>query len=297
MIAVTGAGGFVGRHLVAALLYEGKPVRAVVRSMAGAAEMREQGAQVVTVDLFNRTSLRLAFRDCDTIIHLISTLGSQGDTSPDQINRLGTELAVMAAEETGAQQIIYLSALGAAPDTDNEYLQSKWGAEEVIRSSPVGHYIFRCSYIVGPRGGIVNLLGTQAKLPVAPVIGDGKQTISPVYLGDVVEAIIAGIKNPQARETFDLCGPDCVSFDQFLDMIATAQGRRRGPRKIHVPAGAVGPLIGLAERFHPAPPVTSSAIQALLSGNTGDSRPIAEAMGLHLTSLEFALQASFGGAH
>ncbi|MDX6413061.1 MAG: hypothetical protein QOH23_471, partial [Gaiellaceae bacterium] len=110
MILVTGATGFVGRHVVAALRADGREVRALVR------DARKADTAAVVGDVTDPLGLRAAVAGCDTVIHLVAI--RQG--RPEQFQRVmveGTRNLLAAAKEAGVKRFVHMSALGTSPQT------------------------------------------------------------------------------------------------------------------------------------------------------------------------------------
>ena len=279
-----------------ALLDHGYSVRAVVRSAAAADRLRALGCDPALADAGNQASLRAAFGDAQAVVHLIGVLRPEGGLSVDQINRGMTENAVRAAEEIGLGHFVFMSAVGSRPDTRSEYFRSKWGAEEAVRRSRVPHTIFRSSYMYGPGGDFIRLMANLTRLPIVPVVGRGRQKVSPVYVGDNVACILKSLDNDSLRGTYETCGPDTVSFNELIDAVAQALGRSRRP-KLHLPAGLVRGVTGIGQALAPSlVPLTTDALDALLQDNTCDRTPLAQAFEIEPTPLEEGLRRTFASA-
>jgi len=103
LVAVTGANGFVGSHVVSALRTAGFPVRALVRKTAAAARLRAQGCEVVLADIRDRRSLAEAFAGCRAVVHLVAVIRERGGVTFDAINRGGTADVVDASVVVSAR--------------------------------------------------------------------------------------------------------------------------------------------------------------------------------------------------
>lgn len=125
-------------------------------------------------------------------------------------------------------RFLYLSFPGADPKSPNEYLAAKGAAEEIVRESGMQHAIFRSPQILGPGGRLWRALERFRRSPLVPVPGPGSQRLNPVAVADVVEALVrADARDTEVRGTWDLGGPDVVTFDELVDLAL-------GPkRKIH----------------------------------------------------------------
>ena len=163
------------------------------------------------------------------------------------------------------KRIVLLSYVGADPGSSNAYLRSKAAAEAILEATGVPVTIFRCVHIYGPParpGPTAGAFVAKGAGPVA-VPGTGKQRIAPLFIGDVVDAVLHAALDPDAPlGTFDLGGPDVMSMDAFVRGL-----NHKGVRLVHLP-----PVIarGLA---HVAPSLTPALMQLLLADNVTATDP------------------------
>ncbi|HXF81221.1 MAG TPA: NAD(P)H-binding protein [bacterium] len=309
VVAVTGAGGFVGRRLARALRQAGVEVRAVVHRASAADGLRRLGCEIREADVRDRAALLHAVQGCRAVIHLVAILRERGALTFEAVNRQGTAHAVEAAARAGAERFIHLSALGASPDGPR-YLRSKWQGEEAVRAAAIPWVIFRPSILLGPGGGAARqfadvvrfglwypLAGGRlrplaalgaAALPVVPVLGHGRYRSAPVALDDVIPAIVAALQRDDALGgTFEIPGPEVVSYDELLRRVARVLGLRRV--LWHLPPPAVEVVLRLSA-YLPSPPITRDEYEALVVDNVGDAGPAVALFGLRRRSLDQALR-------
>lgn len=309
-IAVTGAGGFVGGHLVRVLREEGLPVRAVVRSTAHAPALRAAGCEVAIADVQDRASLVEAFAGCAAIVHLVAVIRERGGQTFDGVNRQGTANAVAAARESGAARFVHMSALGAAPDAPR-YPRSKWEGEQEVRAGGVPYVIFRPSFLFAPGGGaagqfadvvrfglwypLVLLAGGRAVfgalaslLPLVPVLGSGQYRSMPLALHDLLPAVRQALtRDDVLGQTVEIGGPEVLTYDALLGLVARVLGLRRA--LVHLsPALARGVVAAFAAL--PTPPITRDEAEALLMDNVCDNAPALRTFNLRLRPVERALR-------
>lgn len=290
------------------------PVRAVVRSTADAAGLRALGCTVVLGDVRDRASLDEAFADCRAVVHLVAVIRERAGATFQAINRGGTAHVAAAARARGVGRIVHFSALGAGPSAP-AYLRSKWEGEEELRAAGVPHVIFRPSFIIGSGGGfaaqiadlvrlgpwypIKQMLGWEGPLaalaaitPVIPVMGSGAYRSMPVYAGDVAVAVTAALgRDDIAGRTFEIGGPQVMTFDELLDAVAAALAVHRW--KAHVPLPLARTMVW-AMVVLPNPPVTRAELDALLIDNVCDNTDVTRTFGLSLTPLPVALRQALG---
>lgn len=226
-VLVTGATGFIGRALVPRLVAEGGQVRAYVRR--DAPDLRALGCKVAVGEADDEGRLESALEQVHTLVHLVGSLLPERGVTYDWLNRETTEVAVRAARNAGVRRVVCLSFPGADPSSPNDYLAAKGRAEQAVRESGLEHVIFRCSPVVGPGDLLARYLGRFRRAPLVPVPGSGRQRLNPVAVGDVGEALArADARGTELRDTWDLGGPDVVTFDELVDL---AIGRKR---KVHL---------------------------------------------------------------
>jgi uncharacterized protein YbjT (DUF2867 family) len=323
LVAVTGATGFVGAHVARGLRDAGVPVRAVVRPATRKghrlADLRRWGCEVVEADVGDLAALERALAGCRAVVHLVAIIRERVGATFDLINRRGVREVAAAARAAGVGRIVHLSALGAGPQAPR-YLQSKWAGEEELRRSGVPWVIFRPSFILGPGGGAARQFAAVVRLgpwyplwlvgvpwrplaalatltPVVPVLGSGRYRSMPVDVRDVVELVRRALDLPDAiGQTYDVVGPDVLTYDALLDEVMAVLGVRRW--KVHIPLGAARALVREMARL-PSPPITPDEFEALILDNVGDPGPVQRVFGLTprpcRDAIRFALATDAGG--
>jgi len=250
MILVTGASGFVGRHVVRELASGGAHVRAMVRTARGAAVLDSVDCELVRGDVTDPASLRAAARGMRTIVHLVAIVAGSPATF-ERVMAAGTGNLVEAARESGVRHIVLMSALGTGPGATVPYFRAKWAAEQAVASSGVGHVIMRPSFVFGVDGGALPRLVRIARLaPVTPVIGPGTQRVQPIWVDDLVRAVRLAVEADGTSAPVELGGPDAVTWSELWRRIKTALGTRRPA--MHVPFWLARGPAALFERIPPA---------------------------------------------
>ncbi|MGA9762335.1 MAG: NAD(P)H-binding protein [Gaiellaceae bacterium] len=287
MILVTGATGFIGRHLVAGLRSLEQPTRCLVRSQSRGRKLEAQGCVLARGDMSDPDSLRTACEGIDTVIHLVGIIrGRRRDYQ--QLMAAGTKALVEAAGAARARRFILVSALGLAEETWEltPYYEAKWSEERTLKASGLEHVIFRPSFVFARSGGVLPTFIRLVRFsPLTPVLGPGTQRVQPVAIEDVVSHLIKAIELEDARDrTFDLAGPDQVSWDELYGLIASVLGKRR--RRVHIPFALARAEAALFERL-PGFPFTRDQLKMLAAGdNVGDIGPTQQVFGLSLLPLE-----------
>jgi uncharacterized protein YbjT (DUF2867 family) len=267
VILVTGGTGFVGPKIVHELRAQEREVRCLVRDPKRASKLAAWGCELVQGDVTDPTSLRAAVSGCDVVVHLVAILtGARRDF--ERIMEQGTRDLVGAAKEEGVRRFVQMSALGTSEQTRDlvPYFHAKWELEQAVKGSGLEHVIFRPSFVFGPDGGILQTFKRIARLsPVTPITGSGRQRIQPIWVEDVAAYFAAAIdKSEAANRTFELGGPDVVTWDELWERLKRALRIRRP--SVHVPMGLMRVQAAVLERL-PNPPVTRDLLKMLEAGD------------------------------
>lgn len=267
-VFVTGGTGFVGQEMIRQLLAADYQVRALVRHPQALASCAE--VDTVVGDTTQPETLRDALAGCSAVIHLVGIIREfpGRGISFSALHPRSTENLIRAAAEQNITRFIHMSANGTREQAATRYHRSKWEAEQRVRASGLEWTIFRPSLIFGPQDEFVNMLaGLIRKLPVVPVIGDGRYQLQPVSVRDVARSFVAALaRHESIGETYHCCGPEVYSYDQLLDEIGRALGLSRGVRKIHQPLGLMKPTVSVLQ-YLPLFPMTRDQLTMLLEGN------------------------------
>jgi uncharacterized protein YbjT (DUF2867 family) len=281
VILVTGGTGFVGSKVVHALRAEERDVRCLVRGPARGGTLKTWGCELAAGDVTDPASLKEAVAGCDAVVHLVGIIaGKPADFERVMIG--GTRNLLDAAKEAGVRRLVLMSALGTSEETKDlvPYYGAKWEMEQATKASGLEHVIFRPSFVFGRDGGALPLFVRQVRWsPVMPLIGDGERRLQPIWVEDVAAYFAKAVDLPRAaNRTFDLGGPDRVTWNELFERIARVLGKRRA--RLHLPVAFVRAGAAVAELL-PHPPVTRDQLTMLEAGdNVCDPGPARETFGL-----------------
>ncbi len=264
---VTGGTGYVGTAISQELVARGHTIYQLVRRSGTGLSHRL--AVEVSGDLLDPATYESSLRECDAVVHLVGIIRerpSKGVTF-SRIHVDGTRCLVEAASKAGIRRFIHISALGARAGAVSAYHRSKWEAEELVRASGLPHVIFRPSVIFGPGDEFVNMLAGLVRLPVTPVIGDGRYRMQPVSLRNVAQyfAEAADAERAPANTAYEIGGPHKIAYNEMLREVGRAIGRPK-PLLLHQPLWLMKPMIRALDRF-PWFPITQSQLTMLLEEN------------------------------
>jgi uncharacterized protein YbjT (DUF2867 family) len=250
VILVTGASGFVGRHVTRTLVESGVHVRAMVRTARGAQALDGIACELVRGDVTDPASLRAAARGMRTIVHLVAIVEG-APAAFERVMAAGTGNLVEAARESDVRRIVLMSALGTGPNATVPYFRAKWAAEQAVSGSGIDHVVLRPSFVFGADGGALPRFTRIARLfPLTPVIGPGTQRLQPIWIDDVVRAVRLAADGEGANGPVELGGPDPVTWSDFWRRLKAALGTRRP--SIHVPFWLARGPAAMFERIPPA---------------------------------------------
>jgi NADH dehydrogenase len=292
MILVTGGTGFVGGHVVTALRRAGKDVRCLVRDVRQAEKPELAGCQLVEGDMTDPASLRAAVEGADCVVHLVAIRQGK-DEQFERIMSRGTRDLVAAAGAAGVRRFVLMSALGVDEQTKDlvPYYRAKWEMEEALKASSLPFVIFRPSFVFGPDGGMLPTFRKLAKLaPVTAIPGSGEQRIQPIWADDVAAYFVRALDDDvPTGTTFELGGPDIVSWNGLWERLKAALGVRRP--SLHVPMALMRLNALVTERLPGNIPLTRDLLKMMEAGDNVLSDDAAErAFGLSLVPLDDQLR-------
>ncbi len=287
-VFLTGATGFVGSHVLPALLSAGHSVTALVRSDARATALLARVAaspgklETRIGHVNDRASLDAAMVGCDAVVHLVALPRDWNDGADlERVNAVGTATVVAAAEAAGITRFIHLGALGVQERPELHYASSKARGEGFVRASTLDWTILKPSLIWGERDGFFNIVAALVKIPApaVPVPGNGKSRFQPVWVGDVARAIVQVLDTPKGsiKASFELGGPRYWTYAEITQEVARALGKRR----IIIPMPV--PLITLVARISEAIrlpfPVATDQLRQLALDNIGATDAVERELG------------------
>jgi len=278
-VAITGATGYVGQSLVQKLLRRDHEVRALARHPESAGTLRDLGVHVVAGAVTEPDAVRSLLEGADAVVHLAGIIAESGRQTFESVHVGGTQVVVDVAGHAAVPLVLHMSALGARASAPTRYHRTKWQAEEIVRASGRPHVIFRPSLIAGPGNAPLKMMVDMIRFsPVVPVIGDGRYEMQPVWLGDVTEAFALALERADLRGTFDLGGPERLSYHRMLDHLEAALGVHR--RRISIPVGVARFAAAAGTALPNAAPITTEQLLLLLEGNTTAESAIESRFGL-----------------
>jgi uncharacterized protein YbjT (DUF2867 family) len=268
-IFLAGGTGFVGGHVRQALLARGHSIRLLVHKKSVGTE---PGVEEVEGDATLLPSFAAAVTGCDATINLIGIIREfpgRGVTF-ERLHVEATRNIISAARTAGIRRHLQMSALGTRADAVSGYFKSKFRAEEEVRGSGLDYTILRPSIIFGPKDAFVNqLVGYLKSFPAMPVIGDGEYQVQPISADDVARCFALALEKPETiGKTFELCGPDRMSYNALLDTIGRVVGKS-SVLKVKNPLPLMRLIVPVLQNLSFFP-ITMDQITMLVEGNVCD---------------------------
>ena len=232
LVTIFGGSGFVGKHVVRALVKQGWRVRVAVRRPHTANDLRVIGnvgqVQLVQANVRFKNSVERAVEGSDAMINLVSVLFEEGQQNFRGLHITGAKTVAEAAKNAGITNFIQVSAIGAAQDAPSEYSRTKAEGETLVRKLVPTADIMRPSIIFGSEDSFFNRFAAMTNIsPFIPLIGGGDTKFQPVYAGDVAEAIAMRLGQGTSGETYELGGPRVYSFKEMMEFVLAVVNRKR----------------------------------------------------------------------
>ncbi|MBJ6725580.1 NAD(P)H-binding protein [Geomesophilobacter sediminis] len=229
-VLVTGATGFIGGRLVRALVAEGHQVRCLVRHPA--AKLPE-GVERAAGDLLQKQTLGAAVAGIDTAYYLVHSMA--GGVGFERRDRESAENFTAAAERAGVRRVIYLGGLGDVGSGLSEHLASRAEVANILGSGRFLTTWLRAAVIIGPGSASYEMVKALVeRLPVMVVPRWVYTRCQPIAVDDVIRYLLGCLGDERtAGETFDIGGPEILSYRDMIKRFARLQGK--DPLMIPVP--------------------------------------------------------------
>ncbi|MFS0756827.1 NAD(P)H-binding protein [Noviherbaspirillum sp. 1P10PC] len=278
IILLTGASGFIGRHLVDALLAQGHEVIVTSRKPGHAAR---PGLREVEAD-FSRDIEPAAWLPrllgIDVVINAVGILRESPGQRFELLHERAPCALFAACAEAGVRLVIQLSALGADQHATSRYHLSKKAADDCLRRLGLPAVILQPSLVYGADGASATLFSTLASLPLVVLPGGGHQGVQPVHVDDLCALVLAVLAAPPASvRTITVAGAQPVTLRAMLAGFRAAMGLGRLhvlplPMPLARMAASAGTLL-------PGSLLDADTLAMLERGNTGEVADMTAVLG------------------
>lgn len=269
MACVFGGTGFIGRQIVRALADEGYTVKVATRVPERAYFLKPYGnvGQIVPFACSSdeEASIRAAVKGCDVVVNCVGILYEKGKST---FTKIHTELPRLIAKDCAAEKVlrfVHISALGCH-ESNSKYGKSKLNGELAVYENFPKATVLRPSVVFGAEDTFFNRFGRLAEIvPALPLVGGGYTKFQPVYVGDVAAAALKACKKEECEgQTYELAGPETLSFRQIYQRLFQETGRKR--TLISLPWG-IAKIQGCVLGILPNPPLTADQVENLKTDN------------------------------
>lgn len=296
-IVVTGANGFVGRHVVQAAAARGWEAVGIVRHGEGARIVREAGGRPRLMPGLEAEPLAAAFEGARAVVHLAQIGAERGVATYEGVNLGGVRAVLEAMRRAGVPRIVFLSGLGVAhygmtERCTNRYFLSKLTCEVELFRSDRESVVFRPSYILGPGGELIRGLLREMAEGEVERVGDGRYRLQPILVRDAAALILAAAEREGRHPAaYDLVGPEPLTYASFLDRVAAVARKhgKGGAYRVREIAAAEAARQAAAGGYREMLP---DQLDCLLCDEVSDPRPLEALLGGFLTPLDDALAAA-----
>lgn len=252
---VLGGSGVIGRALLPRLGAD-HDVVAVSRS----SRPSEDGVRWVRADAAEEATLDAAFDGADVVYHLVHSLGAAGF---EELDRVVADNVARAAGRSGARQIVYLGGLGDDDPDLSPHLRSRRETGERLAAGSVPVTTLRAAMVVGRGSAAFETIRSLVERLPAMICPRWVSTpTQPIALADAVSYLagVAGLEQALG-ETYDIGGPEVMTYREMIERIA----RIRGKRRLIVEVPVLTPRLS-SWWLHLVTPVGASVARPLIEG-------------------------------
>jgi uncharacterized protein YbjT (DUF2867 family) len=286
MHLILGGTGTLGRHLVARLRAEDRPVRVMTRDPARATDLAARGVEVAPGDLRDRAAVERACEGVTVAVAAAHSLFGRGRAASPHVDGAAHRSLIDVARAAGVGRLVYVSV----HDHDGAYhaipfFRIKHETEAYLRASGLAHVILRPTAFMETHAhlliGSAVATGRMVMLP-----GRGAQPRNFVAADDVARVAMRAIDDASlGGETLLVAGPENLTSLEVVRLYERLTGRTARVR--HVPLGVLGTVARLLRPIHPG--VSQVMLTAILGDTTdqrADARALAQRLGYEPTPLE-----------
>ncbi len=306
-ILLTGATGFIGRHLLTRLLQKGHRLTACVRKPEQLAVIHH-GLDVIEVDFMQATRVEawlplLKQKEIDVVINAVGIISENSHQNFAKLHSDAPAALFSAAEKAGVKRVLQISALGADQDAKSAYHLTKLAADDVLASLDLDWYILRPSLVYGQGAVSMGLFRAMSALPVIPLIDGGSQKMQPVHVDDLVDVVVLCIgstleervdENVPAQLTLDVVGPEEISMKElllkqrgWLGLSRTSPSKKEA-KSFSIPLKWLLTLMPVT-KWLDEPALSAENLKMLQRGNTADVSMMRAVLGEEPESMDSVL--------
>lgn len=299
-VLITGATGFIGSRVAKELVKRGSRVLALVRNPTKTRDLEDAGISVVLGDMADTDSLEMAVRGCQLVLHFAGTTNEFKPRAHfERVNVEGTRVLAEAALKERVERFVQISTVwvyglkggpgicetSVCRNSGQAYSDTKLEAERAIRrlidESCLPAIILQPSEVYGPGDPNwterpLDLIRTGRMV----LANGGRGLIQPVFIEDLVQAVLMAVEKGRLGETYILCGPEVVTIREYFSHFARMLGKKRLPAvpgRLALGTAAVAELLSKVLR---SPPIfTRQEVLSTMATATYDGSKAARELG------------------
>jgi NADH dehydrogenase len=269
---ITGASGFIGRHLLARLNHQRYDHIFCLTRNEGTKpnSVQKNNVSWVKGSLFDSERYDGCLDSGAVVVHLAAATGKAQARQYFSVNCDGTRHLLARCRQRQVRYLLYVSSIAANYRDKSRYYyaQSKLESEKIVRESSLSYTIVRPTIVLGKESSGWNGLSRLARLTWVPLIGNGTARIQPIDVDDLVDAMISIIDDQDFHdESFDLGGPQALSIEEFLKKVHRLYCQNE-PRVVHLPYGILRRIVACGETLLPSMPLNAGQLSVFVQDGT-----------------------------
>ncbi len=264
-VLLTGASGFIGKHIKEKLLAKDHKVKEVTRS--NGYDFNQMTTKEDWLPLL---------KGIDVVINCVGIIAENRSQKFKTLHSQSPISLFYACADRNINRVIQISALGADEHAFTPYQISKKEADDVLKALPLSWFVLRPSLVYGRGGKSMEMFQSLARLPVLPLIDGGKQMIQPVHISDLTNAVLTCLTSSETNITLDIVGAHSIALKEWLQLIRTSKGKHC-VAVISIPF-TISMVIAHFVKFI-VPLISPDNLRMLQNGNIADVKPLAKFIG------------------
>ncbi|WP_164689264.1 NAD(P)H-binding protein [Herpetosiphon llansteffanensis] len=264
-IFLTGASGFIGRHVAAELSNAGHQLTCLVRRAPTI--QADPAIQYLVAEWLKPEQWLDQLAGHEIVINCVGILRETRQASFQAVQADVPIALFEAAAQHKLQKIIQISALGADVTAAQAFVRSKALADQALSQQAIPWVVLRPSFVYGAGSYSMRLFRRLAKLPITPILGDGGYQVQPIHINDLVRAIKLCVEQQAIANCTIEAGGERMNFHQLLARLAASQGRKLRPWFVPNWLSQLLATIGTATGLGP---INRAELSLLLQGNIAD---------------------------
>lgn len=288
-VLVTGASGFVGRHLVPMLVDRGFAVTVIIRS-SREKNLVSPRARVIVGDLSQKGVWQEKIKENEILIHLAAQISSKTIQPFKKNNVVATKNLIEALKGSKIKKIILFSSAAVTSIRQDWYAMTKKEQEEIVSKAKIDYAIIRPSMIYGP-GDTKNigwLISLIKKTPIVPLPGGGLFGRQPIYVDDICKIVLKLIEKNYGKRIYEIHGYEYVTMKRMVLAITKVLARKKPI--VNIPIWFLVGVMALGEKVLPNPKFTVDQIKSLTSGEKFSGDPWWKIFDIIPTSFEIGVK-------